>query len=80
MKKIFCDICGNEFEYDDKTKLTTGGHDFTRIIVSMGKEQVQLNIDIRIVVPKGGQHKDICSPCRWEAIALLNPHAVAKAG
>lgn len=82
MKKIFCDCCGKEFEYDARIAITNGKpHTVKTKLETTGKLQ-DFEVTIMIVpkrseIPgekgKRNEHADICESCRWQLVNKVNP-------
>jgi hypothetical protein len=80
MKKIFCDCCGKEFQYNEETAVTSGVEQETQIQMIgsklMQKRNMDFSINIQLHPVKGqlgnGDHIDICADCRWRAVNSLD--------
>lgn len=78
MKRIFCDCCDKEMDYntDQPNPFTSGG-----VGVSMGKTPpkwtgLEVKIDVRMkngTTNQNGvrEHMDVCHACRWAAVDLI---------
>lgn len=87
MKKIFCDVCGDEFDYetDELLKafhqpLTLGNVDVSladkKLVVKMvGVNNRAIEYDVSVSIKarnENGGHVDTCGACRWAILDKLD--------
>lgn len=75
MKKIFCDVCGDEFAYGktpDLARVTAGVYDVD-VQGCNGKLTFTVEVDISHRQEPGvSTHVDVCNDCQWHILDKLD--------
>ena len=79
MKKIFCDVCGNEMDYPGGSNQPIQhlfGKDSEISVVGQGNKPYHFKLHVKLDVD--GTHVDVCADCRLFLLNKLDPRTVEE--
>lgn len=73
MKKVFCDICGEEMDYATMPNFIRGKQEQVTVL-SVNHEKINVSLCVKVdeAYDKNGSHTDVCTDCRMSALSMLN--------